>query len=81
MTIELRPCLIWPYWEILFSTTLHTRAEAPTLYRKFATCYHQDGVGRYSPSMGRRLSTFLIRFSNCQKNAPISYLVLGVITH
>ncbi len=81
MTLELRACRIWFYWEILSSTTLTTRVVAQTLCRKFATYYHQDGVHRYSPSMGRRLLTFLIRCSACRKSAPISYSVLGVTTH
>src|SRR6266566_1483362 len=80
MTLELRACLIWSYWEILSSTTLNTRAAAQTLCRKFATYYHQDGAHRYSPSMGLRLLTFLTRFSACRKRAPISYSVLGVTT-
>ena len=81
MTLELRACLIWSYWEILSSTTLNTRAAAQTLCRKFATYYHQDGAHRYSPSMGLRLLTFPTRFSACRKSAPISYSVLGVTTH
>src|SRR6266566_237075 len=80
MTLELRACLIWSYWEILSSTTLNTRAAAQTLCRKFATYYHQDGAHRYSPSMGLRLLTFPTRFSACRKRAPISYSVLGVTT-
>src|SRR6267154_2837605 len=76
MTLELRACLIWSYWEILSSTTLNTRAAAQTLCRKFATYYHQDGAHRYSPSMGLRLLTFPTRFSACPKEC--SHLVLSV---
>src|SRR5229473_6582777 len=81
MTLELRACSIWSYWEILSSTTLNTRAAARTLCRRFATYYHQDGVHHYSLSMGLRLLTFLTRSSACQKNALTSYSVLAVIMH